>query len=146
MHVMGMYESDEPYASIVAGRYEGLNPDEVELVTGDMPVRPDGRYATTKILGETLGRYYAEAEGMEAISVRLGTIGREDRQGGDPRSFVSWFSRRDLAGFFRACVEVPGIGHEIFYGASANTWKVYDTPYAWDVLGFTPEDDAEGWR
>lgn len=146
MHVMGMYESDEPYSSIVRGKYDGLNPASISLVTGDMPTRPDGRYAATKLLGESLGRYYSEAEGMEFVTVRLGTIGRDDRPGDDPRSFVSWFSHQDVAGFFKACVETPGISHEIFYGASANTWQVYDTPYAWSVLGFTPEDNAEEFR
>lgn len=146
MHVMGMYEFDEPYSSIVGGRYDGLDPERVELVSGDLPVRPDGRYAATKILGESIGRYYAEAEGMEVISVRLGTISADDRPGADPRSFVSWFSHRDVVGFFRSCVEVPEISHEILYGASGNTWRVYDTPYAWDRLGFVPQDDAERFR
>jgi len=146
MHVMGMYEFDEPYSSIVNGKYEGFDPAAVQLVGGDMPTRPDGRYAATKILGESIGRYYAEAEQMEVISVRLGTIGSDDRPGGDPRSFVSWFSHRDVAGFFKACVEVPGISLEILYGASANTWRVYDTPYAWKTLNFVPQDNAEEFR
>ena len=146
MHVMGMYEEDEPWASIAAGRYGDLDPATVPLVTADMPVRPDGRYATTKVLGESLARYYAEAEGMEGISVRIGTLSPEDRPGSDARSYVSWFSHRDVAGFFKACVERPGIKHEIVYGASANTWKIYDTPRAWDVLGFKPADDAEAFR
>ncbi len=146
MHVMGMYEFDEPFSSIVNGRYDGLDPDDVPLVTGDMPTRPDGRYAATKILGESIGRYYAESEDMEFISVRLGTISQDDRPGSDPRGFVSWFSHRDVAGFFRACVETPGISHEIVYGASANTWRVYDTRYAWQVLDFAPQDNAEDFR
>jgi nucleoside-diphosphate-sugar epimerase len=146
MHVMGMYEFDEPYSSIVNGRYDGLDPNDISLVTGDMATRPDGRYAATKILGESIGRYYAEAEGMEVISVRIGTIGQDDRPGSDPRSFVSWFSHRDVVGFFTACVEAPGISHEILYGASRNTWRVYDTPYAWQVLNFRPQDNAEEFR
>ena len=31
-------------------------------------------------------------------------------------------------------------------GASGNTWKIYDTPRAWDVLGYTPQDNAEEYR
>jgi nucleoside-diphosphate-sugar epimerase len=146
MHVMGGYEEDEPYRSIVAGHYGALNPDRVALVRGDMPPRPDGRYAVSKLFGEDLGRYYAEWEGMEAVSVRLGTVSQDDRPGADPRSFVSYFSHRDLKGFLRACIEKPGLKSEVVYGASANTWKVYDTPYAWRVLGFRPSDDAETFR
>lgn len=146
MHVVGNYESEEPWASIAAGRYDGLDPETVPLVTADMPVRPDGRYAATKVLGESLGRYYADCEGMEVICVRLGTIADSNEIGSDPRGYVSWFSHRDLAGFFSACVEKPGIRYEIVYGASANTWKIYDTPSSWRALGFTPSDNAEDHR
>ena len=78
--------------------------------------------------------------------MRVGVVTRDDRPGADDRSWVAWFSRRDVAGFFRACVERPGLRHEVVYGASANTWKVYDTPYAWKTLGFTPADNAETFR
>jgi uronate dehydrogenase len=146
MHVVGNYETDEPWASIAAGRYDGLDPATVPLVTADMPVRPDGRYAATKSLGESLGRYYADCEGMEVVCVRLGTIADSDAIGDDPRGYVAWFSHADLAGFFSACVEAPGIKFEIVYGASANTWKIYDTASGWKALGFTPADNAEDHR
>ena len=45
-----------------------------------------------------------------------------------------------------ACIEAEGIGFDIFYGASANTWKIYDTPRAWEVLGFQAQDNAERFR
>ena len=41
-HATGNYEEDEPYASIVAGKYEGLDPATFPRVTVDMPIRPDG--------------------------------------------------------------------------------------------------------
>ena len=146
MHVMGGYEFDEPYKSIIAARYEGIDPDAIPLVTGDMPARPDSRYAASKLFGEALGRYYAEIEGMEVISVRLGAVHETDRPGFDTRSWVAWLSNRDVGALFRACVEKSGIQHEIVYGASANRWKVYDTPASWKVLGMTPGDNAEDYR
>ena len=155
MHVMGAYEFDEPYKSIVSGRLDDLDPAAINLVKGDDPARPDSRYGATKIFGESLGSYYAEPDNidrvdqrqMEVICVRLGTLPRDDRPGHDYRSLVSWFSHRDAKGFFRACVERPNIGYEIVYGASNNTWKIYDTPYAWELLDFTPSDNAdEHWR
>jgi len=155
MHAMGGYEFDEPYLSIVSGRVDDLDPAAIDLVKGEDPVRPDSRYGATKIFGESLGRYYAELGNtdrvdqrqMEVICVRLGTVPRGNRPGSGYRSRVSWFSHRDAAGFFRACVERPNLQYEILYGASRNTWKIYDTPYAWDVLGFTPSDNAEDyWR
>ena len=44
------------------------------------------------------------------------------------------------------CIEVVGINYDIFFGASANKWKIYDTPRAWRVLGFQPKDNAESFR
>jgi len=154
MHTMGGYEFDEPYLSIVSGRLDGLDPASIPLVTGDAPARPDSRYGATKIFGESLGRYYTEGGNidrpderpMEVICIRLGTLPLSDRPEGDHRSLVSWFSKRDAIGFFRACVEQPGIKYEIVYGASNNTWKIYDTPYAYRLLNFVPADDAlEHW-
>ena len=55
-------------------------------------------------------------------------------------------SNRDVGALFRACVEKTDIRHEIVYGASANRWKVYDTPASWNVLGMTPCDNAEAYR
>ena len=146
MHVMGMYEEDEPWRSIAAGEYGNLDPTTAPLVTADMPVRADGRYAVTKAFGEQLARYYAEVEGMEAISVRLGTISGDNHPGVEARSYVSWFSHRDLGNFFAACVEKPDIKHAIVYGASANTWKIYDTATGWRIFGISPQDDAEAFR
>lgn len=146
MHVSGLYERDEPYASIAAGEYGGIDPNSAPLITHEMPDRPDGPYAVSKIFGEALGRYCAAELGLSVICIRLGTVSPEDRPGDDPRSFVSWFSHRDLARMVERCIDVEGIGFDIFYGASANTWKIYDTPRAWRVLGYEARDNAEAFR
>ena len=78
MHVCGLYETDPPWSRSRPG-LRGLDPSGVPLVTADMPVRPTGPYAVSKIFGESLGRYYADAYGMEVVVVRLGTVGREDK-------------------------------------------------------------------
>ena len=36
MHVVGMYEHDQPYKAIAAGDYGDLDPDAVPLITHDM--------------------------------------------------------------------------------------------------------------
>ena len=146
MHVCGLYESDPPWSRIATGDYAGLDPAAVPLVTADMAARPDGPYAVSKIFGEALGRYYAEAYGMEVVVVRLGTAGREDRPGRDARSFVSWLSHRDLANLTERALEAPRVTYEVVFGASDNTWKIYDTPHARTVLGYAPQDNAERFR
>jgi uronate dehydrogenase len=146
MHVCGMYENDPPWSRIAAGDYAGLDPDRVPLVTADMPARPDGPYAVSKVFGEALGRYYAEAHGMEVVVVRLGTVGPEDRPGRDPRSFVSWLSHRDLAHLTERAIEAPGVTYMVVFGASANRWRIYDTLRARSLLGYAPQDNAERFR
>ena len=146
MHVNGLYERDHPYSAIAAGNYEGLHPGRVPLVNHTMPTRPDGPYAASKIFGESLGRYYAEEFHMSVICVRLGTVSMQDRPGDDARSYVSWFSHRDLTTMVEKCIEVEGIQYEILFGASGNTWKIYDTPGAWAVLNYQPQDDSENFR
>ena len=37
-HVVGLYERDEPYASIVAGRYEGIDPRAIPRLMGSPPI------------------------------------------------------------------------------------------------------------
>lgn len=146
MHVCGMYEKDPPWSAIARGEYAGLDPEKVPLVTADMPARPDGPYAASKVFGEALGRWYAEGLGMEVVVVRLGTVGPEDRPGSDARSYVSWLSHRDLTNLVERAIEAPGVRYEIVFGASNNTWKIYDTPYAWRALGYQPKDNAERFR
>ena len=146
MHVNGFYERDEPWRSIAEGEYGDLDPNEVQLVTHEMPVRPDGPYAASKIFGESLGKYYSEEYGISVICVRLGTMSVEDRPGEDARSFVSWLSSRDLITMVDRCIEIEDVEYDIFFGASANRWKIYDTPRCWEVLGYTPKDDAEDFR
>jgi len=146
MHVTGFYERDEPWRAIAEGKYGNLDPNDVPLVTHDMPTRPDGPYAASKIFGESLGAYYAEEYGMTVICIRLGTMGGGDRPGEDSRSYISWLSRRDLATMVERCIEVEGISYDIFFGASNNTWKIYDTPRAHRVLLYEPQDNAEDYR
>ncbi|MDA0769059.1 MAG: NAD(P)-dependent oxidoreductase [Chloroflexi bacterium] len=146
MHVDGKYELDYPYSAIAEGNYEGLEPEKIPLVAHDMPDRPDGPYAVSKIFGEALARYYAEEYEMTSICIRLGTVSPANRPGSDPRSFVSWFSHRDLVTMVDRSIEVKNVTFDIFFGASGNTWKIYDTPRAWRVLGAEPQDDSESFR
>ena len=146
MHVNGMYEHDEPWRRVANGVYAGLDPESARLVTADMPPRPDGPYAASKIFGESLGRWYAEGHGMGVVVVRLGTVGPDDTPGNDPRSFVSWISHRDLAHLVERAIEAPNVKYEIVFGASDNTWKIYDTIQGRGALGYAPKDNAEKFR
>jgi hypothetical protein len=55
-------------------------------------------------------------------------------------------SHRDLAHLAERAVEAPGVGFETVFGASDNTWKIYDTLHARQALGYAPRDNAERFR
>ena len=145
-HATGNYEDDEPYASIVADAYDGLDPANVPLVSVDMPIRPDGPYGIGKAFGEAAGRYYSDVYGLSVICLRIGTLNRESR----PlvaRHFATLLTHGDLVRLVRACVDAPeSVQFAIFYGVSNNTWRFWDISNSRELAGYAPEDDAERWR
>jgi nucleoside-diphosphate-sugar epimerase len=145
-HAVGMYERDEPYASIVAGNYEGLDPATVPRLGVDASTRPDGPYGVGKAFGEIAGRYYAEQHGMSVICLRIGTVNAENRPT-NARQFATLLTHRDLVHLVRCCLAAPDdLRFGIYYGVSANTWRFWDIELARERIGYMPQDDAEVWR
>jgi nucleoside-diphosphate-sugar epimerase len=145
-HVTGLYERDEPYASVLAGRYEGLDPEAVPRLHAHSPIRPDGFYAVGKSGAEAAARYYAEEHGLSVICLRIGTVNRDDRPR-NPREYATLLTHRDLVQLVRRCLEAPReVGFGVFYGVSRNTWRIWDIGDAAAVLGYEPLDDAESFR
>jgi uronate dehydrogenase len=119
-HVTGFYRADE------------------EVDTG-MPVRPDSRYAVSKVFGEALGRLYADKHGMEVACLRIGSFRYRPQT---LRQLATWMSPRDFVELVRCCLEAPQYHFIVLYGVSANTrtrWR----DEARKVVGFVPRDNAE---
>jgi uronate dehydrogenase len=145
-HVTGMFERDEPYASVLAGRYEGLDPETLPRIRVDSQPRPDSFYGIGKCGAEAAGRYYAEEHGMSVICLRIGTVNPENRPR-NPREFATLLTHRDLALLVRRCLEAPAdLGFAVFYGVSGNTWRIWDIEDAASTIGYVPLDDAESFR
>lgn len=145
-HVVGMYERDEPYASVVAGKYAGLDPDALPRLDETSPVRPDGPYGVGKALGEAAGRYYWEEHGMSVICLRIGTVNPQNRPT-NPRHFSTLLTHRDLVQLVRACLAAPmSVGFAALFAVSANTWRIWDIGRAEELVGYVPQDNAERWR
>ena len=137
-------ESDKPYSDLVAGHYEGLT--SWPILTHLSPLRPSGLYGASKVLGEALGRHYADAHGLSVICVRLGRVHAEDRPR-SAREFSVWCSQRDIARFLESCVEAPEtVRFEIFFCASRNKWGYRDLEHPRAILGWEPVDAAEDHR
>jgi nucleoside-diphosphate-sugar epimerase len=145
-HVTGLYERDEPYASILAGHCDGLDPDTLPRLRAGSPIRPDGFYAVGKAAGEAAGRYYADEHGLSVICLRIGTVGRGDRPT-NARQYATFISQRDLVQLVRRCIDAPpDLRFAVFYGASRNTWRIWDIEDSRSAIGYEPLDDAESFR
>jgi nucleoside-diphosphate-sugar epimerase len=145
-HAAGMWEYDEPYKSIVAGNYKGLDPKTLRRVTVDMPIRPDSPYGIGKAFGEATGRFYSEKYGISVLCMRIGTVNREGRPT-TIRQFATILSHRDLAHLVERCLEAPeSVRFGIVYGVSRNTWRFWDIEGAKKLIGYDPQDDMEQWR
>jgi len=145
-HVTGMYEREPPYAAIVAGEYRGLDARGTPLIRASWPIRPDSPYAVGKALGEAGARYYADAFGLSAICLRIGTVNAEDRPTA-PRHFATLLTHADLLRLVEAALEAPeDLRFGVYYGVSRNTWRIWDIDDAREELEYDPQDDAERFR
>jgi nucleoside-diphosphate-sugar epimerase len=145
-HVTGLYERDHPYAEIVAGAYDGLDPAATPLIGSQTPLRPDGPYAVGKAAAEAAARYYADAFGLSCVCLRIGTVNREDRPL-RPRHFATLLTHADLTRLVECAIRAP-LEHRfgIYYGVSQNTWRFWDVDEARAGIGFVPQDNAERFR
>jgi uronate dehydrogenase len=145
-HVTGLYEREHPYAEIVAGAYDGLDPAATPLIGSQSALRPDGPYAVGKVAGEAAARYYADAYGLSCVCLRIGTVNRQDRPS-RPRHFATLLTHADLARLVDCAIEAP-LEHRygVYYGVSQNTWRFWDIDEARAGIGFVPQDNAERFR
>jgi nucleoside-diphosphate-sugar epimerase len=142
--VVSGYERDEPYQSLVWGRYAGL--EAWPILTHESPLRPTGLYGVSKAWGETLARHYADAHGLSMICVRIGHVTAEDRPA-SAREFAVWCSQRDVCRMIELAIAVPEhVRFDVFYALSRNRWSYRDLEHARTVLGFQPADAAESYR
>ena len=129
---MRLYENEEPYASVLAGRQ---SPEQVPAITIDMPFRPSGFYGASKAFGEILGRVYSDHHGLSVLCIRIVQVNRENRPHG-PR----WFSHDDVEQMVRRCIEAKDIKFGVYYGVSGNSHAVWDMSSAQADLGYVPKD------
>jgi len=145
-HVTGLYEGDQPYARIVSGDYDGLDPAVTPRIAADWPIRPDSAYAVGKALGEAAARWYADAFGLSAICLRIGTVNAEDRPL-RPRHFATLLTHADLVRLVESALAAPlDLRFGVYYGVSTNTWRIWELRGAVNELGYEPADDAESFR
>ena len=80
------------------------NPPDV-VVSVEMPIRPTGPYAASKVFGEALARHYHDDHAMRAFCLRMGWFGPAftDEMRNDDVGWC-WLSPADLASVVIACL------------------------------------------
>ena len=131
-----------PIDALVAGRYDEL-PASWPMVTHETML-PSGTYGASKAWGEALGRHYADTHGISVLCVRIGLVSQDDRAAG-PRAASVYLSHRDVAQVLHRCIDAPAdLRFDIFLATSNNRWSYRDLGHTREVLGYEPEDSAEG--
>lgn len=139
------WENEEPYRSLAGGDYDAL-PERWTMIDHTMPARPAGVYGSTKVWGETLGRYYAETAELSVLCVRLGYVNAADRPG-RPRDYAIWCSQRDIVNMIERCIDAPAaLRYDVLFANSANRYGYRDLSHSKAAVGFEPEDAAEDHR
>ena len=133
----------------------GGYPQDVQLGP-DAPLRPVNLYGVSKCFGEAIAAYFAQAEGLSSIVVRIGAyddgstdnwlrshpVEPESAPYINARELASYVSARDLNQLLVQCVETPDIGFTIAHGLSENRFKRLDLTSTRQLLGYAPQDDA----
>lgn len=159
-HVVGMYETEHAPA---------LYDPEYDLsVNHNTTVRPDSLYATSKVFGEALGRYFIERRdypkqfyALRIASLRSPTYDHpygDAERGVDEgewerdsdaynravrRMRATWLSRQDMAQLTACCLEDDSVDFDVFYGVSDNKCRWFDIDHARSVLDYRPQDSAD---
>lgn len=108
----------------------------------DSPFRPDGYYGASKVWGEMMGRLYWHKHGVESVLVRIGSSFPEPV---DARMLATWLSYGDLARLCERAVLAPQVGCCVIWGASNNSRMTWWEGDARDLIGWAPEDSADGY-
>lgn len=141
------------------GRYKDI--PEPRVLTTDIPVRPgtlwerDGQvrdsmpYGAMKMMGERMGKCYADIYGLSVIAVRIGWVMRGENRpsdmppGIDPWLRLMWLSNRDFCHLFEHCIVAdPSIHFAIVNGMSNNTGMRWDIGHTRNAVGYDPQDDV----
>jgi nucleoside-diphosphate-sugar epimerase len=142
--VAGLHR-EEPIKALVEGRYSEVG-GSWPMVTHESMPRPLGLYGVSKVFGEVLARHFVDTSPLSIICLRIGWVGAEDRPH-TPAHWANWCSQRDIVQMIERSIEAPAsLRYDIFFVTSNNRWSYRDLEHARNVLGYTPQDNAEDYR
>jgi NAD+ dependent glucose-6-phosphate dehydrogenase len=122
------------------------------FVDGDLPAdrepAPVNAYGMSKLVGERIGKSFAERRGVSSIAFRIGWCQRGDNRPGPHMSWgdwgqAMWLSDRDLCqGFEKAVLAPPTVRFAVLNLMSANPGMRWDIETTRRVIGYEPHDGS----
>jgi uronate dehydrogenase len=110
--------------------------------TNEMP-RPSSLYGATKVLGETMGRWFHDKHEMEFVALRIGAFQPYDSPWlRENKGRNIWLSPRDAVQIFQRAIETPGVSFAVVNATSRIENPFLSLQSAREILEFEPEDDA----
>jgi nucleoside-diphosphate-sugar epimerase len=113
-------------------------------IPADAPVRPLNMYGATKCFGEAVAHYFAFAEDLPSIAIRIGAYHAPWIEADpSPANLTAYVSARDLNQLIVRCLEAPAeLRFAVVNGQSNNRVSRLDLSSTRELLGYEPQDDA----
>lgn len=121
-HAMGMYDRYEQWP---------VYPDQLQ--------RADSLYGVSKILGETLGRFYFDEYGLDVIALRIGWVSDDPLEADEDILRAMWLSPGDCTQVVRCAIEAD-VRFGLYYAISDNPNRRWSTTNTTLELGYRPRD------
>ncbi|SFK35339.1 NAD-dependent epimerase/dehydratase family protein [Methylocapsa palsarum] len=116
-------------------------------LTTDLPPAPINPYGVSKLIGESLGRFYHERWGLSTICFRIGYCLPGENLPGQWMDLgfwgqLMWLSDRDLCQAMERAVLVDDVGFAILNLVSDNPGMRWDIDATRTLIGYRPLDGA----
>lgn len=106
-------------------------------------VHPLTMYGVSKCFGEATASYFAHAEKMSCIAIRIGAYDAPwIRERPTPETLAAYISVRDMNQLLMRSIEASEISFGIVHGISNNRIKRVSLSETEQLLGYRPEDDG----
>ncbi len=135
------HRQQEPHRAMMERRVDDI-PQDVGMVSPDIPAEPRGIYGASKVWSESLARVYSNTHGMSCICIRIGQVERDRPR--PPQGADIYVSQRDIVQVIEKSINASdSVRFDTFYGMSNNDYRWVDIEHGREVIGFVPEDRAE---
>lgn len=112
-------------------------------IAGDASARPVVPYAATKLIGESVAKYFSEAHGISSICLRIGSVPSTPAETG--RDWTAWrhskwLSAEDLCDAFEKAILAVDVPFAALTLVSNNAGMRWDLSETRRVLGYNPPE------